>query len=109
MTSERFIFFLVWGIGAVAVYSGVLLQRRARWHLHRHDRRRGVREDARGDYRTAIGLFLTALGAMLATAFVLFGEPGTGPRTLAISLSLGAFLGVGIIMLLEGGTVDTDP
>ena len=104
-----FVLFLVWGIGAVLVYAGVLLQRRARWHLHRHDRRRGVRDDARADYRTAIGLFLTALGAMLSTAFVIFGENGSGPRVLAVSLSLGAFLGVGIIMLLEGGTVDTDP
>jgi len=107
--NDRFIFFLVWGIGAVAVYGGVLTQRRARWHLHRNDRRRGVRDDAKGDYRTAIGLFLTALGAMLATAFILFGEAGSGPRTLAISLALGSFLGVGIVMLLEGGTVDTDP
>jgi hypothetical protein len=103
-----FVLFLVWGIGAVFVYGGVLFQRRARWHLHKHDRRKGVRDDARGDYRTAVGLFLTAVGAMLATAFVLFGEYGSGPRVIAISLSLGAFLGVGIIMLLEGGTVDTD-
>ncbi len=106
--NDRFIFFLVWGIGAVAVYGGVLMQRRTRWHLHRHDRRRGVRDDAKGDYRTAIGLFLTALGAGAATWFVLFGEAGSGPRVFATSLAIGAFLGVGIVMLLEGGTVDTD-
>jgi len=104
-----FILFLVWGIGSVLIYGGVLIQRQSRYRMHQGDRRTSVRREARADRNTAIGLFLTAVGSLLATAFVIFGEPGQGPRVLAISLALGAFLGVGITMLLEGPNGDGEP
>jgi hypothetical protein len=87
----RFIAFLVWGVGTVLVYGFVLYDRIQRFHQWR---------DARSlrSMLTAVGLFITALGAGIAIALVLFGQPGSGIRGLAVSMSLGAFFATGLIM-----------
>ena len=87
----RFLAFLVWGVGTVLVYGFVLYDRIQRWHQWR---------DARSlrSMLTAVGLFMTALGAGLSIGFVLFGESGNSVRSLFVSISLGAFFATGLIM-----------
>jgi hypothetical protein len=87
----RFVAFLVWGVGTVLVYGFVLFDRIQRWHHWR---------DARSlrSMLTAVGLFLTALGAGLSIGFALFGDNVTGIRGLLTATSLGAFFATGLIM-----------
>ena len=84
----------LWGGGTVFAYGRVLLVRRRAYALH-HDRR------ARRDYLSAFGLFIVALLAGSAVGFVLFEEQGQGLRPFVITLALGAFLAVGILMATE--------
>jgi hypothetical protein len=72
-----------------------------RYKLHRRDRRRMVRADVRRDLLSGVALFLAALGSAAATAFVLLGPAGTGPRSFATALALGAFVGALFIMATE--------
>ena len=99
--TDRFAIYLVWGIGTILVYAVVLVRRWLRFQRHRYDRRKAVRRDVRKDVMAGAGLFLTALGSGLAVAFVLFGEPGSGPRSFMIALALGAFTGAGLVMVSE--------
>lgn len=85
---------LIWGGGTVLAYSVVLRNRRRAFVLH-HDKR------SRRELLAGAALFLTALSSTLAIVFVLFGQPGSGPRTLVISIALGAFTGAGIVMAQE--------
>lgn len=87
------VFYIGWAILCIVVYSIVLAQRRTSWRLHRD--KRAMRDMAEG-----IGLFITAL----ASAGTIIAVAGSQPdlRLVTGVLSLGAFLGVGIIMATEG-------
>src|SRR6185369_12265160 len=76
----RFLAFLVWGVGTVLVYGVVLYDRVRSWHYWRDER-------ALRSMLTAVGLFMTAVGAGASIAFVLFGEVGSGIRGLFVSIS----------------------
>ena len=88
-------FFLLWGGGVVLVY-GFVLYNRFMSYQHHHDRR------ARRDLGEASGLFITASASAMAIASVLFVPDSASMRGFMSFLSLGAFLGVGIIMATEG-------
>ncbi len=90
----RLIVLALWGGGTVVAYGRVLYLRRESYRIHR-DRR------SRRDLMAAFGLFLTAVCSGLSIAFVLFGPAGSGPRGFIISVALGAFLAVGILMATE--------
>ena len=101
MTPERLFVYLLWGFGTVLIFGVVLFRRWLRFQHHRRDRRKAVRRDVRKDMMSGGALFLTALGAAAGIAFVLFGEAGSGPRSFAIALALGAFTGAGLVMATE--------
>jgi hypothetical protein len=88
----RYVVFLLWGFGTLAIYTIVVVDRAIRWWTARDARAR--REALQG-----VGLFLTAAGSFLAIFVGLFVEPGNGIRTAALGLALGAFTGTGIVML----------
>lgn len=92
MIDTRLFTFMVWGIGTVLVYAAVLALVIRQWRAHKDAR-------SRREVMSAGALFLTALGAGAAIALVIFGEAGTGPRSFAIAVSLGAFTGAGLVML----------
>lgn len=91
----RILSFSIWGLGAVAVFGVHLARERRQYKLH-HDSR------AMRDLLTASGLFLTALASAISVWMVLFGQAGTGLRGLAVAVALGAFLGVGIVLVTTG-------
>lgn len=96
--------FLIWGGGTTVVFTIVFLRRMRNFRRHRHDRRQAVRRDVRRDVVSGFALMLTAVGATLATAFILFGAAGSGPRSFMIALALGAFTGAGFVMASEEDT-----
>jgi hypothetical protein len=98
----RFLAFLVWGAGTVIVYGIVLYDRVKSWHYWRDER-------SLRSMLTAVGLFMTALGAGSATALVLFGESGSGIRGLFVAISLGAFFATGLIMATNRRDRGTEP
>lgn len=90
--NERFLAFLIWGIGTVVIYTVLLWQQRVRYVAHRDAR-------SRREMVSAVALWLTALGSALGIAFVLFGEAGNSARSFAVAISLGAFTGAGLLMV----------
>lgn len=88
---SRVVAFAVWGLGAVGVF-GVNLAREIRAYHWHHDAR------ASRDLLVAAGLFITALGAAASVWLVLFGQPGTDIRRFVVSVALGSFFGVGVVM-----------
>jgi len=90
----RVIIGAIWGGGVVWVYGDVLRVRLTANRIH-HDRR------SRRDLRSGVALFITALGAGLATVFVIFGTAGSGIRGFMSAIALGAYLGAGWIMRSE--------
>jgi len=96
---SRLIAFIIWGLGVVAVYGFVLWRRHHSWTLH-HDTR------SRRDLVEAFGLFLVSLSAATSIGATLFGEVTIGARALLTATSLGAFLGVGLVMATEPGKQD---
>lgn len=99
--NDRLPLLLVWGGGIIVAFGIVLFKRIRTLRRHRNDRRKAVRRDVRRDVISGFALFLAALGAAGAVAFVLLGEAGSGPRTFALGLALGGFLGAGIVMATE--------
>ena len=101
MIDARIAFYILWGGGVLIASVVVLTKRWSRFQNHRNDRRRAVRRDVRKDVMSGVALFLTALGASLAIAFVMFGEAGSGLRGFAVALALGAFFGALLVMATE--------
>lgn len=101
MIDTRLAIFMLWGGGTVITFGLVLWKRWERFRLHRRDRRRIVRISVRHDVISAVALFLTAFGAAASIFMILFGEAGSTPRSFALALALGAFLGAGLVMLSE--------
>ena len=89
---DRIVPFLLWGLGTVALYSVNLAREVREWSLH-HDRR-GTR-----DALVALCLFVCALTSCLSVAALLFGSQGDPVRRLLGALALGAFTGVGVVMV----------
>lgn len=86
----RFVLFVLWGVASSAVWAaGLRLSYRA-WKRYgdRRSRRELMRDTA---------LAITAVASTLAVLGVLFGEQGGTPRSVALAVALGAFLGAGII------------
>ncbi len=98
---SRLLAFAVWGLGTVAIYGYVLWRRRHSYLVH-HDAR------SRRDVVEALGLFLVALSAAASIWIVLFVTPGSGVRIFLTTVSLGAFLGVGLVMATESFSRDPD-
>ncbi len=92
----RVIVLALWGGGTVVAY-GRLLWIRRQSHITHHDRR------SRRDYLSAFGLFLVAICSAASIAFVLFGSVTSEAYSFIRSISLGAFLAVGILMATEKG------
>jgi len=89
----RYAFYVVWGIVTPLVYW-VVMDGHYRDYILNRDRR------ARRELLQSIGLFLTAVLSTLAIAgSVLFGPAGSNIRALLAALALGAFTGVGFVML----------
>lgn len=96
---DRVLPFLLWGLGTVALY-GVNLGREVReWDIHRDLR-------GRRDAIVATCLFLCALASCLSVASLLFGSAGDPARRLLGAIALGAFTGVGIVMVTVRKRVD---
>lgn len=89
---DRIVPFLLWGLGTVMLYSVNLSREVREWSLHRD--RRGTR-----DALVAICLFLCALASCLSVATLLFGTQGDPIRRALGALALGAFTGVGVVMV----------
>ena len=88
----RLIVLLIWGGGTVLVWGGVL-RRSIQSHRIHHDAR------SRRELIAMSALFLVALASGVAVALALFGTAGTGIRSFATTVALGAFLGAGIVLL----------
>jgi hypothetical protein len=97
----RIAVFLLWGVGTVVVYSVVLSVRIQRWRRHKYDRRSAERAEASRNLIAGFALWLTAFCSGAGVALVLFGEAGTGLRSFAVAIALGAFTGAGLIMASE--------
>jgi hypothetical protein len=97
----RLAIFMLWGGGTVITFGMLLVRRWHRFQVHRSDRRRIVRVSVRHDVLSAVALFLTAFGSAASIFMILFGEAGSTPRSFALALALGAFLGAGLVMLSE--------
>jgi hypothetical protein len=87
----RLAVFVVWGLGTVFVYTINVAREARHWAVHRDAR-------ARRDLLVAIGLHIVSLASAASILAVLFGEPGTSMRGLFVAISLGAYLGVGIVL-----------
>jgi len=87
------IFYLLWAVLCVCLFGWVLYVRTL--NLRRHRDRRAFR-----DVAEATALFITAMAS--AGSIVAFAVTAPDWRAFAGALSLGAFLGVGIIMATEG-------
>ena len=101
MIDTRLAIFMLWGGGTVITFGMLLVKRWHRFQVHRSDRRRIVRIAVRHDVLSAVALFLTAFGSAASIFMILFGEAGSTPRSFALALALGAFLGAGLVMLSE--------
>lgn len=109
MIDTRLAVLLLWGGGVVILGAIVLVKRWRRFTRHRNDRRRSVRADVRRDVLSGFALFLAAFGSAVATALVLFGEPGTSFRGFFTALALGAFVGALFVMATEEDANGYDP
>lgn len=87
------LFYLAWAIAAMVVYSGVLGL--AIVALREHRDKRSKRE-----LYVAIALYMAAASSLLSVVLALV-EAGTLFRLGFSALALGAFLGAGIVILLE--------
>src|SRR6185503_3297776 len=85
---------ILWGGGVVFLFGVVLLRRLGAWHQYR-DRA------ARREMLEALALFITAVAASGSIVSVLTIPEVTSVRSFLVALSLGAFVGVGIIMATE--------
>ena len=92
MPDPRWFVYALWGIGSVVVWALVVSDAYGQWQLRRDQR-------SKRELLAATGLFFTALGAAASIALVLFGEPGSTPRTFALAFALGMFPGAGIVIL----------
>lgn len=92
----RFLAFLVWGVGTMAVYTEVVRQRAAAHRIH-HDRR------SRRDFMSALALWSVSIASSVATAMVLFAAQ-SGLRGMFTAIALGAFTTAGIVMATERPT-----
>ena len=92
MPDPRWFVYAVWGVGSVVVWALVVSDAYGQWKLRRDQR-------SKRELLAATGLFFTALGAAASIALVLFGEPGSAPRTFALAFALGMFPGAGIVIL----------
>lgn len=97
----RILILLLWGGGCVLLAARLLSRRVHRFRVHRNDRRKAIRRGVRRDVLSGLALLLTALGSAFATALVLFGQAGSGPRGFATAIALGAFVGALFIMATE--------
>jgi len=86
----RWLAYMVWGVGTVFVYAGVLRKGYRSWEAHRDPR-------SRRELIARTARFFVALASAAGILFALFGEPGSGFRALVISLALGAFTAAGVI------------
>lgn len=90
---DRIVPFLLWGLGTVGLYTLNLSREVREWVLHRD--RRGTR-----DALIAMCLFICALASCLSVASLLFGVAQDDPlRRALMALALGAFTGVGVVMV----------
>lgn len=85
--------YFAWAVASVAVYGVVFKRARERLHLHR-DRR------SRTEYYIATALLMTALSVLIGLVLNVL-QAGFILRFGFSALALGAFLGCGIIILLE--------
>ena len=84
---------ILWGGGVVFLFGVVLLRRLGAWHQYR-DRA------ARREMLEALALFITAVASGSIVSVLTIPEV-TSVRSFLVALSLGAFVGVGIIMATE--------
>lgn len=99
---------LLWGGGTLIIFAIVFYKAVRRLQEKRKDRRRSVRIESRRDVIVAFALLLVAAGSATSTYLVLFGEPASGARGVAVAIALGAFTGVGLVMLTEDGEQEHD-
>ena len=87
------LFYTVWSLAALAVYTAVLALAYVELHQH-HDKR------SRRELYVAAALFMTAVSSMFGVILGLL-DAGTLFRLGFSALALGAYLGAGIVILLE--------
>lgn len=99
---------LLWGGGTLIIFTIVFYKAVRRLRDRRTDRRKSARIEARRDVVVTFALLLVAAGSALSTYLVLFGEAASGARGVAVAIALGAFTGVGLVMLTEDGEQEQD-
>jgi len=90
----RLLTLILWGGGVVFLFGFVLFRRLRAWGMYRD---RAARREA----LEAVALFITAVAASGSIVAVLAIPEVTSIRSFLVALSLGAFVGVGIIMATE--------
>lgn len=96
MSSEvdaRLLFWAVWGLGTLVVYSAIFM-RRLRVLRHHRDPR------SRREVLEAFGYLLVAVSAALGITVAIFAR-GSGWGSLLFAIASGAFLVVGVYTILE--------
>lgn len=88
------LFYLLWAIAALVVYSIVLGLALVEIRDHHHDKR------SRRELYVAAALFMTAASSLFGVVLGIL-DAGTLFRLGFSALALGAFLGAGIVILLE--------
>lgn len=88
------LFYLLWAIAALIVYALVLGLAIVEIRDHNHDRR------SRRELYVAVSLFMTAVSSVFGVVLGIL-DAGTLFRLGFSALALGAFLGAGIVILLE--------
>jgi len=98
MIDGRWVIYAIWGIGTTIVWAKVLTDAYGEWR-ERHDQR------AKRELLSRAALFTTALASSASIWMILYGQPGSTPRTFLLALALGMFTGAGIVIatMRKGG------
>lgn len=91
--TPQILFYGAWAVACVIVYGAVYLRARGRLDEYRDQR-------AAHEYYIATALFMVAVSTLFSVALGLL-DAGTLFRLGFSALALGAFLGCGIVILLE--------
>ncbi len=94
----RLVFWAVWGVGTLVVYT-ILFHRARKHYLRHHDAR------ARRDQTRAFGYLLVALAAAIGITLALFFR-GTGSAALLFAISGGAYFVNGLYAVIDSEPVN---